>query len=145
MSTHMIIARPDAADPTSYQGNYVHGDGEPACGGKYLFGHVMTHFGGDVDAALAYYLDEHPKGWSFLSEEFGKGNCYCCDLGEGKPAEPQFTTPRQQSGYDWTYILRPQGMEVHRFDKGIIATVPWDADLFIVIDWELMTKAAYAL
>jgi hypothetical protein len=142
VASTMIIARPDAANPTQYLGVYVHSNGMPTAGGKILFAQVVTRFKGDVEAALKYYIDEHPTGWSYLSEAFGQNECYCHDHGEGT-AETAYHGPEHEQGNDWTYILWPaKGLEIRRFDYGRVALVPWDQER---VDWEGIEQRAYAM
>lgn len=136
MSTRAVIARPHPEDRNRWSGIYLHGDGYPTHTGKHLYAHVVTHFKGDAAAAAEHFIDHHPAGWSFLAEAFGQSECYCHDRGEGK----ELTAFEDESGasdMDWTYVLRPEGLEVHRWDRGVAALVPWDADR---TDWEAIER-----
>lgn len=134
MSTHALIARPtERGNPARWEGIYVHGDGYPRHTGAALLGQITLHFKGDLDAALAYYLDQHPTGWRHLSGDAGVGGneCYCHDAGEGE--QSGWIVDQDKAGtYDWQYIIRADGMEISRFGKGSV-TVPWNQER---VDWQ---------
>jgi len=89
MSTRSIIAR-QVGD--GWTGRYHHSDGYPTGVGNALLAHIRGHFAGDVRAAMAYLIDQHPAGWQSivganlrLAPGFGGGfrfnvhrpQCYC--------------------------------------------------------------------
>ncbi|MFE2934939.1 hypothetical protein [Streptomyces sp. NPDC059278] len=139
MSTRFVIARPNPEDPKRWTGVYGHSDGYPTGAGKLLHAHVVNEFNSDPEAAARHLIDAHPCGWAFLAEEFAESECYCHDRDE--PEAIATETEKGAGGMDWTYVLRPEGLEVHRWDLGIIATVPWgqgDAD------WGLIERTGHA-
>lgn len=141
MSTRFAIARPDPGDPARWTGIHGNGDGHPGYTGKHLFAHVVTRFKGDLEAAAEFFIDQHPAGWAGLPEAFGQVECYCHDRGEG--TGHRWTETEKGSGsMDWTYVLRPEGLEVRRWNRGVAALVPWDQER---VDWEEVGRAGYAL
>ncbi|MEV6400924.1 hypothetical protein AB0M39_40135 [Streptomyces sp. NPDC051907] len=140
MSTRFVIARPDEADPAKWTGVYGDADGMPTGAGKHLYAHVVTRFSGDPRLAAEFFIDEHSAGWSFLAESFGRSECYCHDHGE--PEAPARETETGAGGMDWTYVLRPEGLEVRRWDYGVAALVPWGRER---TDWEAIEAKGYAL
>jgi hypothetical protein len=133
MSTRALIARPtDPDDPSKFEGIYLHSDGYPEHTGIALFAQITLHFKGDRAAALDYYINQHPTGWRYLSGDAGIGGneCYCHDAGEGEQLG-WIVNQDKAHEYDYTYIVREEGLELRRFGRGSI-TVPWDRERF---DW----------
>jgi len=131
MATHAVIARPHPHTTERWNGVYVHKDGHPTRVGKFLFAQIVTRFNADVEAAAEHYIDHHPCGWSVVEEAFGANECYCHDHGE-----KDVTAHEDETGapdMDWTYVLRPAGLEIRRRDRGVVAVVRWNADR---VDWE---------
>lgn len=134
MGTEAIIARPtDPADPSKFAGMYVSGDGYPQHTGRAIWRAYHLHFKGDVEAMAAYYIDQHPTGWRMLgADAVGRDECFCHDLGEGE--QSGWTRNQDQvSSIDYTYVLRPEGLEVMRFGwaEGKVL-IPWgDEDTFV--------------
>lgn len=131
MSTRALIARPtDPDDPSKFEGIYIHGDGYPEHTGFALFAQITEHFKGDLETALAYYIDKHPTGWRHLSGDAGIGGneCYCHDAGEGEQAG-WVVSQDKAAEYDYTYIVRPEGLEMRRYGRGSV-NVPWDRERF---------------
>lgn len=123
MSTRFVIARHNPETPDRWAGVYGHSDGYPTEAGRVLFTDVMARFGGSVEAAAKHYIDAHPCGWSHLAED-GRSECYCHDRGEPDALAPE--TERGTDAIDWTYVLRPEGLDVRRWGRHV-ATVPWGA------------------
>lgn len=128
MSTRSCIARPTADG--GWQGRYVHFDGYPEGVGEMLWVNVLTHFGGDVDAARQLYLEEH-TGWSALGTRFDqvgyvehpplsdgdawdayaeRHHCYC--HGDRSEGGWWITSADVDSGIEWVYVMRDDGMEI---------------------------------
>ncbi|MFF9265795.1 hypothetical protein [Streptomyces longwoodensis] len=104
---------------------------------------MVNEFAKDPEAAARYYIDQHPTGWACLTPDAttGANECYCHDRGEG--AQDGWTTTQDHAAsYDWTYVLRPDGLEVRRWDHGVVALVAWDADR---VDWEEIERKGHAL
>lgn len=139
MSTRFVIAAPDSVDPMKWLGIYGHSDGYPTGSGKELYAQVVTHFKGDLTAATAYYINAHPAGWRYLGEGVGGNECYCHDMGEGT-ANTAFETERGAGGMDWTYVLRPGGLEIRKWGQ-LVTTVPWDQER---TDWAEIERGAPA-
>jgi hypothetical protein len=139
MSTCFLIARPDPADPERWAGVTGHANGMPTDVGRHLFAHVVTHFSSDPEAAAVHFIDQHVGGWRFLTEVFGRNECYCHDFGE--PDADARATHEHAGGIDWTYVMRPGGLEIRRWDYGVVATVPWGQER---VDWQAIEEKAYA-
>lgn len=136
MSTRAIIARPHPTDPTRWTGTYVHSDGYPTVSGQAVWNQVVDRFGKDPEKAAQYLIDQHPTGWSYVTDE--EAVCYCHDRGEGTDT-PAVLTEKDAGGIDYTYVLRPEGLEVHRWGRGVVAVVPWDQQS---VDWGVIQRAA---
>lgn len=141
MSTNFTIARPVPGEPERWNGIYGNANGMPTDAGKYLYAHVVNRFGGDLEAAARFFIDKHPGGWPCMTEAFGQLECYCHDRGEGDDAVWAQTEQHAES-MDWTYVLRPEGLEVRRWAYGVVATVPWDQER---TDWEVIERAGYEM
>jgi hypothetical protein len=141
MSTRAVIARPHPDDPARWTGTYLHGDGYPTGGGKFLFRQVVVEFGGDPEKAAQFFIDQHPAGWSSLGEIADQNECYCHDRGE--PDAIAVETETGAGGMDFTYVLRPEGLEVRRWDYGMVALVAWSPDNRV--DWGEIEDLAYAM
>lgn len=140
MSTRAVIARPtNPDDPTQYEGIYVHSDGYPTHTGRAIWQQVVNEFAKDPQAAARYYIDQHPTGWSILAPDAttAANECYCHDRGEGEQTG-WLSDQTKAGGFDWTYVLRPEGLEIRRRDRGVVALVEWDAEL--VHFQEIQTK-----
>ncbi len=138
MSTHAIIAAPLPTDPDRWRGIYVHAEGQPTGAGKELYAQVVTHFRGDLEEAAAHYIDAHPAGWSYLGEGVGANECYCHDRGEGT-GDTFFRDESDARAHDWSYVLRAEGLEIHRWNRGMVGFVRWDTER---TDWEVLEEAA---
>lgn len=104
MSTRALVARPtDPADPSKFEGIYIHSDGYPEHTGFALFAQITDHFKGEQ------------SGW-FVSQD-------------------------KATAYDYTYIARPEGLEMRRFGRGSI-TVPWDRERFHWLEADKKLRAA---
>lgn len=136
MGTKAVIARADPADRQRWNGIYVHKNGHPAYCGKYLFTQVITRFKGDLEAAAEHFIDHHPAGWSVLDEAFGRNECYCHDKGGKNELAARFDETSARN-MEWTYVLRPEGLEIRRGDRGVVELVPWDQER---TDWQEITE-----
>lgn len=134
MSTKSAIARPHPEDRERWNGIYVGHDGYPCHVGRILFTQVVTHFTKDVGAAAVHYIDAHPAGWDFLAETVHRNECHCHDRGEGTHLT-WFMDEKDPP--DWTYVLRPEGLEIRHFSYGYVTTVPWDAEH---VDWSAIQR-----
>lgn len=137
MPTQAVIARPtDPADPSKFAGMYVNADGYPTHTGRAIWRAYHLSFGRDLEALARYYIDQHPTGWSVLgADAVGKDECFCHDKGEGE--QPGWTrTQDQVDDVDYTYVLRPEGLEIMRFGRvKEKVTVPW-GDENTYVNWE---------
>jgi len=144
MATQAIIARlTDPDDPTKFAGMYVGGDGYPTHTGRAVWRQVVAHFRGDLDQAARYYIDQHPTGWKLLgAEAIGDDICYCHDMHEGEQ-DHWLRTQDQVDSIDYTYVLRPEGLEILRHGRGAgRLIVPWDQER---VNWEAIQEKAIAL
>lgn len=66
MSTRAVIAR--AVGENDWQGVYHHWDGYPQALGAALWALHRGHFAGDLAAMLETLIDQHPGGWSDLTD-----------------------------------------------------------------------------
>lgn len=119
MSTRSAIARTTA---DGWTGRYHHWDGYPSGLGASIYEQVNGHFGGDVEAALRFYCDEHPAGFSTivgadLAQVCGFAGsrvsastpqCYCHGERSGDEQICQSADPESISWLDWAYILSPE-------------------------------------
>lgn len=130
MSTRARIARPTSPDdPTRYEGVYLHSDGYPTFTGRAIWQQVVNEFNRDAEAAARYYIDAHPTGWCGLMPDAttAANECFCHDRGEGEQGG-WISDQTHDAEFDWTYVLRPEGLEIRRWDRGVVALVRWDAD-----------------
>ena len=66
MGTRGFIGR--TTEPNeSVPGVYHHWDSYPSGLGSTLYAVIRGHFRGDIAAALAYLIDDHPAGWSTIN------------------------------------------------------------------------------
>jgi hypothetical protein len=66
MSTRGCIAR--STGEGTFKGVYHHWDGYPAALGATLWELYHGHFKQDLDAMLAFLIEEHPAGWSTIND-----------------------------------------------------------------------------
>lgn len=80
MSTRSAIGR---IDGDSFEGRYHHTDGYPTGVGAFFVERATA--ADDLDAFLAYIVDEHRAGWSSLFNN----RCYCHWAGREEPNESE--------------------------------------------------------
>ena len=114
MATRWCIARATAEG--GFVGRYGHWDGHPESVGKTLWDAYFGHFHGDLKAMLKFLIDDHPAGWSNISDAawelpagFGDANkgphCYC----HGERHEEANTITDQtaaRTGCEYVYVFR---------------------------------------
>ncbi|MGD0307205.1 MAG: hypothetical protein ABSC71_20460 [Candidatus Acidiferrales bacterium] len=94
MSTRSVIARAGKAEGT-FVGVYIHWGGSPSERGPELWKTIRENFHGDLRAALAHLIDQHPAGWSDLPS----GSCYCHPR---KSSRPEFRTRKAEPANAFT-------------------------------------------
>lgn len=139
MSTRGCIARP-AGD--GWEGRYHHYDSYPTGLGKSLWSYYHEYFKRDVTAMQRYFIDEHPAGWSSVTDcdlsrtpgfcerptsiltdrdkwddEQKTPHCYCHGDRHEEAGEPITCTGDCGESCDplfieWAYVLAEQGMSI---------------------------------
>ncbi|GAA1215392.1 hypothetical protein GCM10009665_01520 [Kitasatospora nipponensis] len=140
MSTRSIIARPT---PSGFAGRYVHREGAPTHRIPALLTAVRGHFGGDIQAAARFYLDDHPAGWERLGTDFrampgsigpgvdqdaGHNRCFC----HGTRSEDACLITQDTVDplwHEWIYLLRHEGLQVIRTDWRKCTQADWASHL----------------
>lgn len=129
MPTHAMIARGVSRRVPDHQkaqegergrqfGRYVDMEGWPTTTGKSVWNIVKNRFGGNVDRAIEYLIDKHPRGWIDLIE-WQTPNCYCHPKGSYVFREGPIDLDEHNSlkiGCEWSYVLYPysEGMLIYR-------------------------------
>ncbi len=136
-------------DGDSFAGRYHHTDGYPTGVGQ-LFAE-RARDADDLEAFLAYIVDEHPAGWSSLWDD----RCYC--HWEGRE-ERAISDPIRDCDLfiEWAYAIdagaRMLGVWVHVEDPSstdddhsysgrLVTVVPLDSE----IDWEAIQRRGDAI
>lgn len=126
MGTRGAIAR---AVSDGWVGKYHHWDSYPRGLGRSLWNHLHGHFQSDVEKFLAFFIDQHPAGWSTtvdadLTLEPGFVEYPKWGVNRPEQAECYCHGDRSEEGHDltsengdpcfieWAYIFSPTHLTV---------------------------------
>ncbi|CCF85388.1 hypothetical protein [Nitrolancea hollandica] len=126
MGTRGAIAR---AQGDGWSGRYHHWDSYPTGLGRSLWNHLHGHFGGDVEKMTAFFIDQHPAGWSTVveadlniepgfieyprrhSDHPGQAECYC--HGDRSEEAQDLTSENGDPCFiEWVYVISPTHLTV---------------------------------
>jgi hypothetical protein len=110
MSTRGVIARKTGS---GFRGVYHHWDSYPSGLGKMLFELRNKKFKGDTQKMLKFLIDEHPNGWSTISNLVDKGRIGKDDYYEKGNESPAVTEKNASgNGVEYAYVFAGDTMEI---------------------------------